>query len=115
MLVQVGADNYSRNATLFLALTRPALMFGVPFECMMANLLGTFFIGAELSGPSYWRCPIVFWSMGIFVHLALRKLTSSDYYWFRTILIWLGTIHRRELSSLPSWPARRGRELGSCV
>ena len=43
---------------LYLALTRPALTWGVPFEALALNVMVTFAAGLELSAPTILRSPI---------------------------------------------------------
>jgi hypothetical protein len=47
--------------------------------------------------------------------MALRRLTSWDYHWFRTVRLWALTVctGRRTLESLPTQPARSGRDVAS--
>jgi type IV secretory pathway VirB3-like protein len=73
---------------LYLALTRPALTWGVPFEVLALNVMVTFAAGLELSVPTIWRSPGLFWAAAIPIHLGLRRLTSWDYHWFRTVRLW---------------------------
>ena len=69
---------------LFLALCRPALTWGVPFEAVALNVMVTFSAGLELSAPTIWRSPILFWAAAVPIHMVLQRLTSWDYHWFRT-------------------------------
>jgi len=46
---------------LYLALTRLALTWGVPFEVLALNVMVTFAAGLELSVPTIWRSPGLFW------------------------------------------------------
>jgi type IV secretory pathway VirB3-like protein len=43
-----------RSEVLFLALCRPALTWGVPFEAVALNVMVTFAAGLELSAPRFW-------------------------------------------------------------
>jgi hypothetical protein len=61
---------------LYLALTRPALTWGVPFEALALNVMVTFAAGLELSAPTVWRSPVLFWAAAVPIHLGLRRLTS---------------------------------------
>ena len=100
---------------LYLALTRPALTWGVPFEALALNIMVTFVAGLELSAPTVWRSPVVFWAAAIPIHFGLRRLTSWDYHWFRTVRLWAltGCSRRSSLESLPTQPPRAGREVAS--
>ena len=100
---------------LYLALTRPALTWGVPFEALALNVMMTFIAGLELSAPTIWRSPLIFWAAAIPIHIGLRRLTSWDYHWFRTVRLWALTVCAgcRTLASLPTQPARSGREVAS--
>lgn len=71
--------------TLFVACTRPAMRWGVPFEGFVANALLTggvtvFIIG---SPPGF--------LIGIFVHLALRELCRIDPHFFGKWRVFLNT------------------------
>jgi type IV secretory pathway VirB3-like protein len=77
---------------LYLALTRPALTWGVPFEALALNVMVTFAAGVELSAPTVWRSPILFWGAAIPIHMRLQRLTSWDYHWFRTVRLWALTV-----------------------
>jgi type IV secretory pathway VirB3-like protein len=107
--------NNPRLDLCLLALTRPALTWGVPFEALALNVMVTFAAGLELSAPTVWRSPILFWAAAVPVHLVLRRLTSWDYHWFRTIRLWMLTACARgaRLESLPTQPARSGSEVAS--
>ena len=100
---------------LFLALTRPALTWGVPFEALAANIMLSFFAGAELSAPTIWRSPMMFWAMSIPIHLALRQLTAWDYHWCRAIRLWALTLGRPSLESISWETPRHYREVPSSV
>jgi type IV secretory pathway VirB3-like protein len=104
-----------RSEVLFLALCRPALTWGVPFEALALNVMVTFAAGLELSAPTLWRSPILFWAAAVPIHLVLQRLTSWDYHWFRTVRLWVLTVWagRTTLESLPTVPARSGREVPS--
>ncbi len=108
-------SEHSRSEMLFVALTRPALVWGVPFEGAAINVLCTFAAGLELSGPTIWRSPIMFWLAAVPIHMIMQRLTSYDFHWFRTIRIWAlstGT-GRTTLESLPTRRPRSGREVAS--
>jgi type IV secretory pathway VirB3-like protein len=99
---------------LYLALTRPALTWGVPFEALALNVMVTFAAGLELSAPTVWRSPVLFWAAALPIHIGLRRLTSWDYHWFRTVRLWVVTACAGPmLASLPIRSARSGLEVGS--
>src|ERR1700731_3326093 len=100
--------------TLFIALTRPALTWGVPFEALIVNILIPFAAGVELQGPG-WRMPYLFWLAGVPVYLVLRELTSWDPLWFHTIKISIITARIRSLEALPPWVPRSAEEIESSV
>lgn len=100
-----------RQDTLFLALTRPALFWGVPLEAFLLNAFLTFFVGVELQGPTLWRSPFMFWLMGIPVHCAMRELTAWDYHWSRTLVLWARCSFHRVLGSIPARPIRTPAEI----
>jgi len=104
-----------RSEVLFLALCRPALTWGVPFEALALNVMVTFAAGLELSAPTIWRSPALFWVAAVPIHMVLQRLTSWDYHWFRTVRLWVLTVRpgRTTLESLPTLPARSGREVAS--
>jgi type IV secretory pathway VirB3-like protein len=101
--------------TLFLALTRPALTWGVPFEALILNVMICFAAGVELQAPTFWRCPIWFWLMGIPIHLGLRQLTGWDYHWCRTLKLIGLTAGYSELPNLPLEKSRDSSEIPSSV
>ena len=104
-----------RSEVLFLALCRPALTWGVPFEALALNVMVTFAAGLELSAPTIWRSPIMFWAAAVPIHMVLQRLTSWDYHWFRTVRLWVLTVctGRTTLESLPTQRARSSREVAS--
>ena len=104
-----------RSEVLFLALCRPALTWGVPFEAVALNVMVTFAAGLELSAPTIWRSPILFWAAAVPIHMVLQRLTSWDYHWFRTVRLWVLTVctGHTTLESLPTQRARSGRAVAS--
>ena len=104
-----------RSEVLFLALCRPALTWGVPFEALALNVMVTFAAGLEFSAPTIWRSPIMFWAAAVPIHMVLQRLTSWDYHWFRTVRLWVLTVctGRTTLESLSTQRARSGREVAS--
>jgi len=101
--------------TLFLALTRPALKWGVPVEAFYLNAVGTFFVGYALSAPTIWRCPLLFWALGIPIHLGLREVTGLDYHWCRQLMLWFYTFVYPELDALPTRTETEWSEVASSV
>jgi type IV secretory pathway VirB3-like protein len=110
-----GLSNNFRQDLCLLALTRPALTWGVPFEALALNVMVTFAAGLELSAPTVWRSPILVGVAAVPVHMVLRRLTSWDYHWFRTVRLWALTVRigSATLESLLTQPARSGREVAS--
>ena len=110
-------SEFSRSEMLFVAMTRPALVWGVPFEGLAANVLLTFAAGLELSGPTIWRSPFMFWLAGLPIHYAMQRLTSFDYHWFRTVRLWAQTTGtgRTTLESLPTQRPRSIKDIASSV
>jgi type IV secretory pathway VirB3-like protein len=109
------SNDHDRGEILYLALTRPTLVWGVPFEGLALNVFVTFFGGIEFQAPTLWRSPLMFWLTAIPIHLAMQRLTSWDYHWFRTIRLWALTMgtRRATLESMPTQPARTARECSS--
>src|ERR1700733_12367718 len=70
--------------TLFLALTRPPMTLGVPFEGFLANLFLSFFVGLWGDNPFYWLICIV-------IHFPMRVMASADHNFFRVWRLWLIT------------------------
>jgi type IV secretory pathway VirB3-like protein len=104
-----------RESTLFLALTRPALTWGVPLEALVLNGVCTFYGGAFLQAPVWYRNPLVFWAAGVPIHMVLRELTALDYHWARTFRLRALTTMLSVLTSVPTKPARFLSEVGSSV
>jgi type IV secretion system protein VirB3 len=113
-------NEHDRTSVLFLALTRPAMIWGVPVEAFYANTFVTFMVGMCIAGfgeRSLWRSPFMFWLAGIPIHLMIRRLISWDYHGFRTILLWLETtgLAGATLETLASRRARSGKDIPSSV
>jgi type IV secretion system protein VirB3 len=70
--------------TLFLALTRPAMKWGVPWEGFYINTVGTVFGGMILGSPLYWAA----WPV---IHLVMRAAVARDHNRFRIWRLWLET------------------------
>lgn len=104
--------------TLFLALTRPPMMFGVPFEGFMANVFLSFFVGLWGGNPFYWLICIA-------IHFPMRVIASVDPNFFRIWRLWLATKAAGNvgsdlwggsvLSPMPDRPARTAKERTSSV
>ena len=103
--------------TLFLALTRPPMKFGVPFEGFLANIIISFFVGLWLDNPFYWAVCIV-------VHFPMRVLASLDHNFFQLGKMWLITKGSSVggdiwggamLSPMPDWCECKAKERSSCV
>lgn len=75
----------------FLALTRPAMTFGVPTEGLLANALVCFVSGMIFSSHSWRNSPFMYWFAAFPIHAAMRRLTSWDFHAFRTIRLWILT------------------------
>ncbi len=103
-----------QRETLFVALTRPALTYGVPFEGFILNIVVVYMAGLEFGGPG-WRCFFFFWLAGIPIHYLMRELTGWDPMWAHTIRISIMTAHIRVLEALPWWPAQSASEIESSV
>lgn len=103
-------SKWPEREILYLALTRPALTYGVPVEAFWVNVFGVFILGAYLSGPSIWRCPLLFWLMAIPVHLLMRELTALDYHWCRMLRLRLLCNHGGEWLDCLAHPVRSWRD-----
>jgi Type IV secretory pathway, VirB3-like protein len=66
-----------RSEVLFLALCRPALTWGVPFEALALNVMVRSAAGLELSAPTIRRSPIPFWAAAVPIHMLLRNLSGG--------------------------------------
>lgn len=75
----------------FLALTRPALTLGVPTWGLAANALICFVAGMILSGRTWANSPFMYWLAFIPIHGVMRRLTSWDFHWVRTLALWAMT------------------------
>src|ERR1700750_3183164 len=105
----------SERDTLFLALTRPALKWGVPFEALALNGFCVFVMGALLQAPTWWRSPIMFWLMSVPIHLALRQLTAWHYHWCRLLRLSVETATWWTLQPIPTRLPKRAKDLASSV
>ena len=108
---------HDRSEICYLALTRPALLWGVPLEAVAINAIVTLLAGMILSAPVWYRSPFEFWAAGYPIHLILQRITSWDYHGFRTIRLWLQTtgVGRTTLDSLPTSLPRAAAEVPSYV
>ena len=96
--------------TLFIALTRPAMMWGVPFEA--------FFVNAGLTAALVmWggRGNVIYYAAAPVLHFILRLLASRDHNFFRIWTVWARTKGRAYANSafggstlepLPGRPSR---------
>ena len=104
--------------TLFLALTRPPMKWGVPYEGFICNVVGSFFVGLWLGSPLYWPVCII-------IHLPMRALASADHNFFRVRRLQIQTKGEAmmaadlwggaSLGPLPRWPARSAAEVRGSV
>jgi type IV secretion system protein VirB3 len=99
--------------TLFLALTRPPMKWGVPYEGFVCNVVISFIAGLWLGSPLYWLICVV-------IHLPMRALTSMDHNFFRVRRLQMQTKGAAvatdawggsSLAPLPIWPARSASEV----
>lgn len=104
-----------KKEVCFLALTRPALTFGVPLEGLVLNFGVCFSSGMVLSGHSWRNSPFMYWLIAIPVHMAMRRLTSWDFHAFRTLFLWVMTTAAgiTALSIVSTRRARSGRGVSS--
>jgi type IV secretion system protein VirB3 len=109
-------ENGLEASTLFLALTRPPMKWGVPFEGFIGNAFGSFAAGAIMSPP--------YWLICIPIHLALRFFASQDHNMFRVMRLWMETKGNAvgsdvwggsRLSALPIWPTREAKDVRGSV
>lgn len=102
--------------TLFLALTRPPMKLGVPFEGFVANFVLTFFVGLWLGSPLYWLIAVA-------IHFPMRVIASKDHNFFRVWKLWFLTKGRAlgsdtwggSLLSPMTDSAPTAKERSSCV
>jgi type IV secretory pathway VirB3-like protein len=100
---------------LYLALTRPALMWGVPVEGMIINATGCFIAGAYLQAPTIWRSPFMFWLGSVPIHYVLRWVTAKDFHWARTMLLWSMCCWWPTLYAYPTTPAESEDDASSAI
>jgi type IV secretory pathway VirB3-like protein len=103
--------------TLFVALTRPPLRWGVPYEAFLANFILSFFVGLWGNNPFYWLICIA-------IHFPMRVIASTDHNFFRVGRLWLMTKGSSVggdrwggsmLSPMPDRPRRTAKEWTSSV
>jgi type IV secretion system protein VirB3 len=113
----MDGDDPDRREILFLALTRPALVWGCPIEAVIVNVCVTLLAGMILSAPVWYRAPFFYWAMCVPVHLIIQRVISWDYHGFRTLRLWLETtgIGRTTLAGLPTQHSRTATECASSV
>jgi type IV secretory pathway VirB3-like protein len=102
---------------LFVALTRSAARFGVPYEAFLANFILSFFVGLWGNNPFYWLICII-------IHPMMRVIASHDHNFFRLGRLWLMTKGSSVggdrwggsmLSPMPDRPGRAAKEWASSV
>lgn len=104
-----------RREVCFLALTRPSLTFGVPTWGLIINAAGCFFAGmvlSQLSAHSWTNSPFMYWLLAFPVHFAMRRLTSWDWHWVRTLMLWVLTT-KPALHVIATQRVRTGRGASS--
>lgn len=84
-------SNAPAKEICFLALTRPSLTFGVPTWGLLINGTGCFVSGMILSGHTWSNSPFMYWLLALPIHMAMRRLTSLDFHWVRTLTLWAMT------------------------
>lgn len=103
--------------TLFLALTRPPMKWGVPYEGFVCNVVGSFLIGLWLGSPLYWPICVI-------IHLPMRALASLDHNFFRVRRLQIQTKGASvgsdtwggsSLAALTVWAARKASEVRGSV
>ena len=99
--------------TLFLALTRPAMMFGVQAEAFMLNISGSIIAGGWASVNSWHK--LIYWPVMIgTIHMIQRYAFARDHNWFRIWKLWIetrGAVLKRwggsTVTPIPAaWPSR---------
>lgn len=103
--------------TLFVACTRPAMKWGVPFEGYVANLaLTTVFAAGVMGNPCYFL-------VGVAVHFVMREKAKTEPHFFHLWRLWFETKARSitahvwggsRLQPSPAW-ARSARDITSSV
>ena len=68
--------------TLYVAVTRPAMILGVASEALLLNICGSIIIGSWISVGSWHK--LLYWPMMIgTTHLIMRFAFARDHNWFR--------------------------------
>lgn len=92
--------------TLYLACTRPAMKWGVPYEGWALNFYGVPYIGMALGSPFYWL-------LGVPIHFAMKYHANKNPNFFREVRMWVTA--RGAVTGGTLWAmSHRGRG-GSCV
>lgn len=101
--------------TLFVAMCRPTMKFGVPYEGYIANVFGSAAFAIALGAPP--------WAVvGLIIHFVMREMTKLDHNMFRVWRLWLMTKGRtvadigaeKVLASLPR-RVTRAHEMASSI
>lgn len=111
----MAARRMALQDTLFLALTRPAMMFGVPAVGLMINLCGSLILSSWV-GMGTWHIMVYFLVLAPSIHMVMRFAVAKDHNIFRTKILSLETKGRSSdseewggsaLTPLPShWPTK---------
>lgn len=110
-----AGKEFDRSEICYIALHRPTLKWGVPVGGLVINLVVTFFAGAELQAPVWYRSPMMFWALGIPVHFALKRVTAWDYHWAHILLRWVLCLSMPTLHCVSLRRARSGEDIPSSV
>lgn len=99
----------------FLALTRPELTLGVPTKALLVNVGICLVAGMVLSGHTWRNSPFMYWFLVFPIHAAMRRLTSWDFHWARTLLLWILTtgIGITALNIVATQRVRKGKGVAS--
>ncbi|MFL5252511.1 MAG: type IV secretion system protein VirB3 [Rhodopila sp.] len=86
----IAARRAALEDTLFLALTRPAMMLGVPSVGLMLNVVGSIVVSAWL-GMGSWH--IMAWIVVIMptIHFVMKFMVAKDHNLFRTKILFIQT------------------------
>jgi type IV secretion system protein VirB3 len=105
------AERDLTEATLFVALTRPAMKWGVPYIAYLYNLFGSAAFGILMGAPPYML-------VGLIIHYVMREMTKRDHNLWRQWWLWLNTkaktVDGSPLSPLP-WRITHADMMGSAV
>ncbi len=110
-------DNDDRTEILFLALTRPSLRWGVPFEGLVINMCASFLAGVMFCQPVWYRPPMLYWAAFFPIHAAMRRITAWDFHGFRTLRLWMTStgVGRVALAALPARRIKKSETIPSSV